>query len=46
MEDGNSTASREKNMGIVGEEGLKGERKGLGDWGGLADIDVSKEAET
>ncbi len=33
-------------MGVVGEKSLEREGEGLGDWGGLADIDVSEEAET
>ena len=45
MKDRDSAASREENVGVVGEESLEGEREGLGDWGGVANVDVSEEAE-
>ena len=45
MKDRDSAASREENVGVVGEESLEGERERLGDWGGVANVDVSEEAE-
>lgn len=45
MKNRDSAAGREEDVGVVGEESLEGEREGLGDWGGLANVNVSEEAE-